>query len=270
VDPTQTHSYFLTAEEIEALRQWHLEQASVPAHDVMDLGAMTVEQAREHKLRHARRALQLDMPAALEPSKVTDPCLAKREPNEPMFTLLGRDPVAASLIRLWAAARERLTLHPGGKFTPAERIDEARVIAAKCYDHAIGMNRQPFDVLDLLPAHVLTEAIIRRSGVTTKLDAFAAVPTADAPIPAPSGFGSASAVIVKSPPVEGAPEYLAFVPPQNGQPGLVRAATPAEVSMTAARAGLDTGMQRQGSSLKPAEGDRWAGATPLQPRTKSA
>lgn len=32
-------------------------------------------------------------------------CHAKAEPDEPMFTLLARDPLAADLVHLWAALR---------------------------------------------------------------------------------------------------------------------------------------------------------------------
>jgi hypothetical protein len=32
-------------------------------------------------------------------------CYANAEPDEPMFVLLGRDPTAAALVRLWAATR---------------------------------------------------------------------------------------------------------------------------------------------------------------------
>lgn len=35
-------------------------------------------------------------------------CYAKAEPDEPMFTLLARDPLAPDLIRLWAALRAGL------------------------------------------------------------------------------------------------------------------------------------------------------------------
>jgi hypothetical protein len=34
-------------------------------------------------------------------------CYAKAEPDEPMFTLLARDPQFANLVRLWAALRRR-------------------------------------------------------------------------------------------------------------------------------------------------------------------
>lgn len=33
-------------------------------------------------------------------------CYEKAEPDEPMFVLLARDPLAAPLVRAWAAARE--------------------------------------------------------------------------------------------------------------------------------------------------------------------
>lgn len=32
-------------------------------------------------------------------------CYAKAEPDEPMFTLLARDPMAAHLVRIWAGLR---------------------------------------------------------------------------------------------------------------------------------------------------------------------
>jgi hypothetical protein len=32
-------------------------------------------------------------------------CYAAAEPDEPLFTLLGRDPLASHLVRLWAALR---------------------------------------------------------------------------------------------------------------------------------------------------------------------
>lgn len=36
-------------------------------------------------------------------------CYANAEPDEPMFTLLARDPLAPGLVRIWAALRSR---HP--------------------------------------------------------------------------------------------------------------------------------------------------------------
>ncbi len=39
-------------------------------------------------------------------------CYAKAEPDEPMFILLGRDPLANLLVALWADARERMGEDP--------------------------------------------------------------------------------------------------------------------------------------------------------------
>lgn len=47
-------------------------------------------------------------------------CYANAEPDEPMFILLGRDPVAWLLVDLWAATREEL-----GKTAPEKRQEAA-------------------------------------------------------------------------------------------------------------------------------------------------
>ena len=52
------------------------------------------------------------------PSKFS--CYDKAEPDEPMFTLLARDPMAPTLIRMWAA--QKWQEHP-------EKVTEARDIA---------------------------------------------------------------------------------------------------------------------------------------------
>lgn len=51
-------------------------------------------------------------------------CLAKAHPDEPYFTLLGRDPTASLIVLQWAELRERL-----GKTEP-QVLDEARGCAA--------------------------------------------------------------------------------------------------------------------------------------------
>ncbi len=61
-------------------------------------------------------------------------CYAAAEPDEPMFTLLGRDPHAASLVWLWAVMRE---IHAAGRLNEpgfdaeraARKIKEARELA---------------------------------------------------------------------------------------------------------------------------------------------
>lgn len=54
-------------------------------------------------------------------------CLAKAFPHEPMFTLLGRDPDAPMLIRLWANLRRRMGEDPA-KCTEAENLAHAMEI----------------------------------------------------------------------------------------------------------------------------------------------
>lgn len=55
-----------------------------------------------------------------EPSKFD--CYGAADDDEPMFVLLGRDPLAPSLVRMWADLRE---LTRG----PSEKVDEARSLA---------------------------------------------------------------------------------------------------------------------------------------------
>lgn len=51
-------------------------------------------------------------------------CHAHADPDEPLFTLLGRDPAASVAVRYWIAIREEM----GG--TAPEKLEEAR----KCVD----------------------------------------------------------------------------------------------------------------------------------------
>lgn len=50
-------------------------------------------------------------------------CYSRAEPDEPMFVLLARDPLAPALVRIWAAWRE----HTRGK-------DAKTVEAERCAD----------------------------------------------------------------------------------------------------------------------------------------
>lgn len=49
---------------------------------------------------------------------------AKAEPDEPYFTLLGRDPLSTSTIAWWVTMARTMELHP------SEQVDEAERIAA--------------------------------------------------------------------------------------------------------------------------------------------
>ena len=50
-------------------------------------------------------------------------CYANAEPDEPMFVLLARDPMAPILVRLWADLREHNAGNPS-------KVSEARACAA--------------------------------------------------------------------------------------------------------------------------------------------
>jgi hypothetical protein len=55
-------------------------------------------------------------------------CYEKAEPDEPMFILLARDPLAANLVRMWAS------LHRSTKGANLEKVEEAYANAA-AMDH---------------------------------------------------------------------------------------------------------------------------------------
>ena len=60
-------------------------------------------------------------------------CYATAEPDEPMFVLLGRDPLAPLLVELWAGLRAVLVKAEG----EPEKIKEARQCAANMRDWPI-------------------------------------------------------------------------------------------------------------------------------------
>lgn len=89
-------------------------------------------------------------------------CYAKAEPDEPVFVLLGRDPSAGPLVRLWAAIRMgnssvavetfmtmiRDCLHAPdlrAHIEPGEREDAKVLEAAQC---GLDMSRYYFDKRD--------------------------------------------------------------------------------------------------------------------------
>ena len=82
-------------------------------------------------------------------------CYANAHPDEPMFVLLGRDPWAASLVRLWAEAREM-----------RDKSDPKAAEARECADDMImwclGLNKGPFDVLGAVPFAMLADELRRR------------------------------------------------------------------------------------------------------------
>lgn len=62
-------------------------------------------------------------------------CYAHAEPDEPMFVLLGRDPVASMVVGLWIMLRAHL-----GETSP-EKLEEARVCGIAMVDYAIARGK---------------------------------------------------------------------------------------------------------------------------------
>ncbi|WP_211109547.1 hypothetical protein [Azospirillum tabaci] len=88
--------------------------------------AVAVEEGRARKKRQLARFMQTEAPAEGAVSDEAgyiitpfNPCLAKREPLEPIFVLLGRDKHAAPAVRFWAALRD------------AERAPSAKTVSAR-------------------------------------------------------------------------------------------------------------------------------------------
>lgn len=82
-------------------------------------------------------------------------CLANADPNEPFFVLLGRDRMAASLVDLWAHAREATGEDP-------DKVGEARDVVAAMKNELFLRHKTKLDVLDLVPLETLTAALARR------------------------------------------------------------------------------------------------------------
>lgn len=77
-----------------------------------------------------------------EPGKYD--CFAKAEDDEPMFTLLARDPLAAKLVRRWAAARAGLTGYTdkvSEALRCADAMDQWR--ATNCVTHQPSASTRP-------------------------------------------------------------------------------------------------------------------------------
>jgi hypothetical protein len=91
-----------------------------------------------------------------------DPCIAKRQPGEPVFTLLGRDPVAASLVLLWAAAREG---YGDMRFDQSTGAFQKHVVMQGWCKTQCG--KEPVDVLDMLPFDMLADAMRKRGASVT-------------------------------------------------------------------------------------------------------
>ena len=72
-------------------------------------------------------------------------CFSAAEPDEEMFILLGRDPMAGVLVRAWAHMREQAGESP-------EKVKEARDVADKLDAWAIARGKTPYTYQQLLEA----------------------------------------------------------------------------------------------------------------------
>ena len=93
-------------------------------------------------------------------------CYANAHPDEPMFILLGRDPAAGALVRLWCDIRDEAK--PGDEKNAA-KISEAAACAtameAWCQNAA---HRLPVrNALSLLPFDYLAAELRRRGATVT-------------------------------------------------------------------------------------------------------
>lgn len=79
-------------------------------------------------------------------------CYLNADPDEPMFVLLGRDPIGAALVRLWAASRPALN-KPGD----AAKIAEATACAAAMEAWCRKVGREPRSLDDARVEHVPAE-----------------------------------------------------------------------------------------------------------------
>ncbi len=67
-------------------------------------------------------------------------CYANAEPDEPMFVLLGRDPLAGALVRLWAETRR-------GMGEDLEKVNEALKCATALDEFAKAKGKTPRKLL---------------------------------------------------------------------------------------------------------------------------
>lgn len=88
-------------------------------------------------------------------------CYANAADDEPMFVLLGRDKIGASLVAMWADARESLGEDPA-------KLAEARECAGNMLRWcAHDANKQPLHALQLLPFNDLARELRRRGATVT-------------------------------------------------------------------------------------------------------
>jgi hypothetical protein len=90
-------------------------------------------------------------------------CYHNAHPDEPMFVILGRDPIGGALVRLWAAARPALE-----KAGDDQKITEAIHCSAAMDQWCVRVGREPWtSALTLLPFDMLAAELRRRGATVT-------------------------------------------------------------------------------------------------------
>jgi hypothetical protein len=72
-------------------------------------------------------------------------CYATADPDEPIFVLLGRDPLAGALVRVWASLRREMFADARSDEKAREANAVAETMDSWCRRHGIG----PIDRIDL-------------------------------------------------------------------------------------------------------------------------
>lgn len=91
-------------------------------------------------------------------------CFLAAHPDEPMFIILGRDPIGAGLVRVWAAARPALE-KPGDD----AKIIEALQCANAMDDWCKSVGREPLSALACLPFEALADELRKRGATVTPI-----------------------------------------------------------------------------------------------------
>ena len=85
-------------------------------------------------------------------------CYAAAEPNEPLFTLLGRDPMGAALVQLWALLRHEANEDP-------EKVAEARACAREMHNYCVSLGKMPMPLLEVIKQATKSRSVDEWTGI---------------------------------------------------------------------------------------------------------
>lgn len=96
-------------------------------------------------------------------------CYEKADPDEPIFVLLGRDRFAASLVRLWAHAKQAVNeeILASRGWVKNKKVVEARDCADAMAGWCDSLDKGWLDVLAFIPWEILAEELRRRGATVT-------------------------------------------------------------------------------------------------------